>query len=438
MTNNRDKIDDLFRENLDGYRVEPSQGLWGRIEDRFFTASGRSRAVLLSTILIAILAGSALVTWYFLPDHRPVTTAKDKVTTEELSVSTPVQQPTTEMESHENEMESHKNEMESHTNKIESRLDITTQTAADNKMAVEEKIDVSTHRMNADRPFGISYTGRSFDEAYYMKNLQGTLLLEQPGEHAIPSTRDLGFNVPVRKGLQDIYAPKYELYAGASFMPSVIFYDPNPNNNGWSAGMDLQYSNSKLNLYLGVGVSKFKDKGSWQVNYKSYDSVGYYTNITSFRVDPADPGNIIFVTKDETVYDSVPHVSITERTNTYTYFDIPASIGLTFLEKSRISLTLKTGIRFSALLSKNEPTADLSMPEASEIEIIRKVPARFNTSWRFTASMEASLLLTDRLKMFLEPSFEQYLNSVYTDQENYHAKKPYLIGMNVGMKYRIR
>jgi len=438
MTNNRDKIDDLFRENLDGYRVEPSQGVWGKIEDRFFTASGRRRGVLISSILIAILAGSALVIWYYLPDHSPATTEEYKAAAEELSVSTPVKQSATEMESHENEMESRRLEMESPINEIESSTAITTNTEAESKMAVKENTDMSTDPLNAAEPFGLSYTEYSFNEPYYMKNLPGTLVQEQPGEQAIPAARDLGSNVPVRKGLQDIYAPKYELYAGASFMPSVIFYDPNPNNNGWSAGMDLQYSHSKLNLYLGAGVSKFKDKGSWQVNYNSYDSVGYYTNITSFRVDPADPGNIIFVTKDETVYDSVPHVSITERTNSYTYFDIPASIGLTFIEKSRISLTLKTGIRFSALLSKNEPTADLSMPEASEIEIIRNVPARFNTSWRFTASMEASLLLTDRLKMFLEPTFEQYLNSIYTDQENYHAKKPYLIGMNFGLRYRIR
>jgi hypothetical protein len=187
-----------------------------------------------------------------------------------------------------------------------------------------------------------------------------------------------------------------------------------------------------------LGISRFKDKGSWQVKYETYDSVGYFNNIHSFRVDPGNPGKVIFETSQETLYDSVPHVVISEKTNAYTYIDIPIGIGLSFISNKRWSLMAKTGIKFSLLVSSQEPTASINVPAASEISITREVPPRLSSTWRFTAGLEVGYLLTDRLTMRLEPAYEQYLQSVYVNTPGYKPHKPYLIGVNVGVRYRIK
>jgi hypothetical protein len=66
------------------------------------------------------------------------------------------------------------------------------------------------------------------------------------------------------------------------------------------------------------------------------------------------------------------------------------------------------------------------------------VPPRLSSTWRYTAGLEVGYLLTDRLTIHLEPAYEQYLRSVYVNTTDYQAKKPYLIGVNVGVRYRIK
>jgi hypothetical protein len=273
----------------------------------------------------------------------------------------------------------------------------------------------------------------------YNMTIKSGMKLTRPGTNTEELVyQKISIQLPIYKTLKNEYARTYELSFGATFMPSVIFYDPNPYNTGWGGAFDLTYSRNRFNAYAGVGISRFKDKGSWQVNYETYDSVGYFNNINSFRVDPANPGKVIFETSQETVYDSVPHVVIEEKTNIYTYVDIPVGIGLTFLSNKRWSLMARTGIIYSLMVGKREPTASIDVQAASEIRFNRKVPSRVNSTWRFTAGLEVGYLLTDRLTIRLEPTYEQYLNSIYMNSPNYQAKKPYLIGVNVGLRYRIK
>ncbi|MCU0370891.1 MAG: hypothetical protein MUC31_05705, partial [Bacteroidales bacterium] len=65
--NTRNKIDDLFREAMTGYRVEPSIGLWRRIEWRFFPPSKFRPSGLITSILLLIIAG--LMPWLLIPAH---------------------------------------------------------------------------------------------------------------------------------------------------------------------------------------------------------------------------------------------------------------------------------------------------------------------------------------------------------------------------------
>jgi hypothetical protein len=441
MINNKDKIDDLFREGLDGYRVEPSQGLWEKIEARYFTSPGGRRAILVTSVLFFLVAGSALVTWIALPERKP------QPAETAFAVATPGDD-APEMTSQRIEMTSQQNEKTSNPTLDESRSDLKNTGNESNNQITQANNQYSSSVPSSSPEM----TSQFNDNAYpyqdewrrskikvffmtgYKDDVSGYISLWAPSLTPVESSVKL----PIYKGLKNEYAREYELSAGAWFMPAIIFYDPNPSNTGWSAGLDLDYDRSRFHVYAGAGASSFKDKGSWEITYESYDSVGYYNNITSFYINPSAPQEVVFDMIEETVYDSVPHIAVSEQTNSYTYLDIPAGIGFTVLDSRRFSLTVRTGIKFSWLIGKNEPTADFSITGAEDVYIDRLVPARMNTSWRFTAGLEASYLLTGRLSLHLEPAFEQYLNSVYVNSSDYQAGKPYLIGVNVGVRYRIK
>ena len=63
--NNRNKIDDLFREAMTGYKVEPSLGLWLRIERRFFPPSKFRPSGLITSVMLLMVAG--LMPWILIP-----------------------------------------------------------------------------------------------------------------------------------------------------------------------------------------------------------------------------------------------------------------------------------------------------------------------------------------------------------------------------------
>jgi hypothetical protein len=185
----------------------------------------------------------------------------------------------------------------------------------------------------------------------------------------------------------------------------------------------------------GVGFSRMQDIGSYQVNYKTNDSVGFYLRVVSFTLDPRNPGQITYIFEEEPIYDSVPHYIIEDKTNYYSYIDIPLTFGYSVLQKSRVSLTISAGVKFSVLVGKQEPTVDFWVSDAELVDIERQVPARMNTNWRFTAGIDFGYLLTQKISLHLEPVFEQYISPIYAEQPGYEPKKPYVTGVKAGIRY---
>jgi hypothetical protein len=419
MINNKDKIDEFFREGLDGYRVEPSEGLYGKLEARYFSSGSSRRSILVIALLLFFIAGTALVTWLALPGESP------QADENAIAITTPGNR--TEMTSQLQNIIENETSQDEYPNVI----------IADNETVSKGKSTHAPALRDLSEP-GTGMTSQKIFKVFFMTgysdNVDGHVSSWAPP----PTMIEPSVKLPIYKGLENEYARKYELSAGAFFLPVMLFYDPNPNNTGWSAGVDMDYDRARFHVYAGAGVSSYKDKGTWEIQYQSYDSVGYFLNVNSFRVNPESPGEVIFNMTEEAVYESVPHIIVSEKTNSYTYFDIPAGIGFTVFSNRRLSLNVKTGITFSLLMKENEPTADFSMSGANDVFIHRMVPERNNTTWRFTAGLEASCLVTGRLSLHIEPVFGQYLNSVYVSTPGYDASKPYLFGVNIGVRYRIK
>jgi hypothetical protein len=111
------------------------------------------------------------------------------------------------------------------------------------------------------------------------------------------------------------------------------------------------------------------------------------------------------------------------------------SFGYRFLESNRLSLTANVGVKFSVLVGKQEPTVDFWIPEAELVDIERQVPARMNTTWRFTAGVDFGYMLSNKISVHLEPAFEQFITPVYANQPGYKPRKPYVIGLKAGVRY---
>ncbi len=416
MINNKDKIDNLFRDALEDYQVEPDNSLWRKIESRFFAYVSGFRTVILITAIAILLVGGGSLMWYLLQnpaaEQHVVSSSQSSEGSEEVSPS-----PT------------HNTEL--------SSANLSTSAATVESIDKNEYLDDISNILPASEM-------SEGNLRYYKDNLTGYQRISYLGSLNFIYNTDQNHSLndstltlakPIYLSLKDDYARKATLQMGLYFTPAVIFYDQTPNNQTYSAEYSLNYERSAFSVRSGFGLGYLKDKGSYKIVYESYDSVGYYMNVTSFSIDPGNPENVTFDLERAAVYDSVPHYELTEKTNSYLYLDIPLSVGYKFYRGRRISFGVYAGAKLSFLLYKNEPTVEFSGPPSELVTIERQVPARMSTNLRLTAGLDFGYLLTDKVSLHLEPVFEQYLNSVYVNKTGFSSGKPYIIGLRAGILF---
>jgi hypothetical protein len=443
--NNRNKIDDLFREAMTGYRVEPSIGLWRRIERRFFPPSKFRPSGLITSILLLTVAG--LMPWILIPANdqnekepnlpagntregyliqstTPELTPQDGITDPHISERTFSVKPTVYIEKPVNPAGEPSEQFIASINDPSEDPAIQPILKA-NQVDYAQSLEPVTEPilLLADK-WSYRMTSRS----------SGLMYAENPYED-IRSRPEIPLSSAFSPGYENDYVRTAEFSAGLNFNPSIVFYDPNPYNKMLGAEAVIHCKISSFSIMSGVGFSRMEDMGSYRVNYITNDSVGYYLRVVSFIPDPRNPGQIDYILTEEAIYDSVPHYAIEDKTNYYSYIDIPLSFGYTFLQKNRVSLTASIGVKFSVLVDSKEPTVDFWISDAELIDIERQIPARMNTNWRFTAGVDFGYLFTKKFSLHLEPVFEQYISPVYVNEPGYKPKKPCVTGVKAGIRY---
>ncbi len=114
----------------------------------------------------------------------------------------------------------------------------------------------------------------------------------------------------------------------------------------------VTYHIGKFSVQTGVGLGYVFDQGDYRVNYKSKDSIGYFTSIISFIVTPGN--KIIYTTKDIAVYDSVEHVADSRAISRYTYLQIPVLLGYELFETNRFIIGIKAGLPSHSILHQKK------------------------------------------------------------------------------------
>jgi len=443
--NNRNKLDDLFREAMTGYKAEPSLSLWIRIERHFFPPSRFRPSGLINSVLLLTVAG--LMPWVLIPANNKDEKQPNLPEKEMMKRGYLIQAKTPSDLRSETLLHFDPNGKTFATKPSLFLSDPDNPAGETGSQLLASIYDPSEdpaiqpllqayrreYLLSVDpEPSSVAFSAVHW--IYRMRSYSAGAIKEFNSKKIDSKTSDIPKS-SFTPGYENDYFKTGEFSAGINFNPSIIFYDPNPYNKILGGEAVIHYKISSFNIMTGLGFSRMEDVGSYRVDYVSQDSIGYYLRVVSFIPDPRNPGNVTYIVTREPIYDSVEHYVIADKTNYYSYLDIPLSVGYSILQKGRVSLTASAGVKFSVLVAKNEPQIDFWISDAELINIERQIPARTMTNWRFTAGLDFGYLFAEKFSIHLEPVFEQYISPIYKEQAGYEPSKPYVIGVKAGIRY---
>ena len=198
----------------------------------------------------------------------------------------------------------------------------------------------------------------------------------------------------------------------------------------------VTYHMGRFSIQTGVGLGYVFDHGDYRVNYKSKDSIGFFTSIVSFIVTP---GNVIvFTTKDIPVYDSLQHLADDRAISRYTYLHIPLMLGYELVETNRFSFGIKAGPAISLLIGSKEASPFIDYPNARLIRIEDNSLSRVKFNWEIQVALDLEYRLVKNFSIYAEPSYKHYFKPFETQESNLtSAKDPYSVGIEIGARFNL-
>jgi len=195
---------------------------------------------------------------------------------------------------------------------------------------------------------------------------------------------------------------------------------------------DISWHFSRFSISSGIGLGYVFDEGNYSVDYKSYDSVGFYNRVISYTVGGND--EIIYNTLVTTVYDSLNHFDDPRTNDRYTYLQVPLLLGYRLVETGRFSLTFRAGPSVSWMIGSRKADPVIEYPGARIVRVEDDTPARVKTTWQLQGDLYFEMRINKKISLYIDPTFRYYLNPV-TEQENVTFKAPWAVGLGVGIQY---
>jgi hypothetical protein len=219
-------------------------------------------------------------------------------------------------------------------------------------------------------------------------------------------------------------------------LPEKAFYQSEENYskmNYWLQG-GLTWHYSRFSIGTGLELGYMIDQGKYRVDYKSLDSVGYYSSVVSYTVGTNN--EIIYNTSVKTLYDSLNHSADPSTTNRYTYLRFPLLIGYRMVETNRFSVTLKAGPAWSVLLAEKKGVPVVEYENATITRIDEETSPRLKTNWQLWANLLLEMKISERFSLYLEPNWKYYLKPT-AEQESPNAKAPWSVGVGLGVQVNL-
>jgi hypothetical protein len=450
VTNNPEQnrqLDDLFRQGLSNFRPEPSRDLWKGIsrnlwwdEISHFTFTNLSSllwiggfaglAVLVGIIVIATIPQSAVTNGVYVQNMAGFTSSPSgdfQHSNPEPSSSNALLVVNNKEEKMTREpVPVFQNAIAANTNKPDRKTQLSEQPAD----------RYSAHTITPPSPAGTTVPlntkrvpgpGLSFIEPLGYNDL----VADETSDTLRFTSPNMILNVTKGK----IPVPSF-FSADVGVSPEVAFYKSGSAQTemNFFINSNLTYHIGRFSVRSGIGAGYVYDDGNYRIEYKSKDSIGYYNTVVAYAISQANPKEIVFITHQTVVYDSLPHIADDRTRNRYTYLQVPLIGGFRLLETKRLGLTVEAGPMISILIGKKEAQPVIELPNATIIRIDNNSPVMNKLNWQLYLGLRLDYQLARSLSLIVEPYYRYYFTPLTAQKEDY-LKNPYSFGLGIGVQY---
>jgi len=427
-----DGLDNLFRNALGSHQMEPSGGLWKGISRKLlwtelahFNFSNLPRAFWIGT------ASAFLIGMIFLVSQIP----DGKVTENSYSPAIPGQNYISSSSAFISNSNHSASPVKHHPENTSSTSSTSTNTATYASLIPSNlplSVNTGTSR-TANDPVILASTGsgRNLYDLVYMYHISSGNLFPNTAEDTMLRfiTQNSILNVPKTKR----ETPQF-LTLNLGISPEVSVYrgeDLYSTTNYW-LNASMTYHAGRFSISTGFDLGYIFDRGNYRVNYKSKDSIGFFTSIVSFIVNPDN--TVVYTTKDIPVYDSLQHIADDKGNNRYTYLQIPLLLGFEVIETNHLSLGIKAGPALSFLIGTKKAVPFVDHPNARLILVEDNTMQRVKTNWEFQVGLDLEYRLSKNFSVYAQPYYKHYFKP-FIQQEGASAKDPYSIGLGIGTRF---
>ncbi len=427
MKDQYSNIDDFFRKRFENFNPEPPARIWEKIINRLHPGGGSGifRTFIFSALsLISVGIIVLLIT-------NPLSTDKN-------TVANPINK---------NDIISDQKE-ESINKEKEIKEFYVKPPEINNDLSKREKDQLAAQDPNQNyNKIKEKYTEHKAEEKTVTRNYANIISLAENNSVEISKrssnvkalglrSKINGINISLSDN-NDQYRSKSInniLKIGPFINPEVVFYpsdDTVSSSQNYNFGIDLRYHWSNFFIQTGLGVSIAKDEGSYDIGYNKY--LGSYPDVYYVTIDSTEQGYIpVYHTKNVDVYDTIPHYSIRESTNTYTYLQIPLLFGYQ-IERPKLTYSLRAGPCLSVLMHENISNPDFP-GDISVFSLNKQVAKRTETNWQLMVIAGLNYKAGKNIEITLEPTFRYYLKSAY-ESKLIKTKHPYAVGIRAGLLF---
>jgi|GEM_PF-1808487 len=418
-------IDNLFKDELSGFTVEPDEKVWKDFEAAAFNKKkGYYREIIAIAALLLISSGIFVYFNFFTDNSNLEYDSNIKI------AETPTDNKTT--------IENESAEIEIITNQIKKSKD-----NSPIKNNISNPVENSSTKSVQSTPLppaivsevkvveNISNTSSSINYGFISLSR-----LNSKFDNQISQSESQSIDDRTQIEIEEYIAKKrkFHMYTGASLSAGIMYYTDTPDKFTWSSDLVFGYTIKDFYIESGIGYQQVKQHGDYRIEYESNDSVGYYNQVLSFEINPTSPDEILYNTKSKTVFDSVQHYLHQSPLYGYSYINIPIIIGYKFYKQDNFMLSCETGLVYSFLNKTDEPIVSFNQPETQLIDIINFTPVRRKDNFKVHIALRASYTIHRSISISLQPEFSSYLNSVYSNSSGKNLK-PYTVGIRAGVLF---
>ena len=407
-------IDNLFREGVSDFKVTPSESLLKDIEAARLAQKGSGRkTIYLWTLAALLLLIAGISGWFFFGGQSTEKAIHPNQITEEVILEK-------QIEVHENQELIPSENTVVPVNELEKDESI-----IENEIAIQYIVEEENNTNILYEPSNIAHQNVNVDELQYRSIYEIAQMEQEPID---PRTV---------KGMEEYLEKRSNVhfYTGVGATVAMAYYPSTTDQFTWSTDLALGLKLHDFYIESGVGYQDMQERGIYQIDFKTHDSIGYYNEVVSFEIDPQNPDEITYKTQQTTVYDSVDHYEHKTPLFKYSYLNIPLKVGYRFYQKDRFSVAAEVGVIFSKMLSKEIPEPTINNPEYELIAIINQTPERVDLNFQWQVSLRLNYRFAKTMSVAVQPVFTKYINSIYDTKSGYPNVKPYTMGVRFGIYF---